>query len=444
MKELLRIEKGTVEGYLNHYCLTVYQGDILYIQSFSEKNLKVLQDVLSGERQLESGQIYLNEKKIESYNTGTAREYGIYTVTFGREFVDHMSIAENMKRIMPLYRVYSRCENSRQIREYLRKEQFFLNEQMPVWSLSDGERKKLGVLRAKLFGARFVILDLNRGQIEGKTADEICQLILKLQQEGITFLILSSHYTEISRIATRTQYFSKGQDVKEWWVMTEEQREMLANGELFFRSNEKRAKKDVRVFTGIYDYEWEMTSGIWNFLSYVKKNNPEVWERYIGVEVPAEGKVFEKGTVIVPRDGAELLLDNLSIGENLTILAGKRIATGRYGKIHKKYQQILEQDFYRKLQLPDSVKKISELSLLQRKILFISRFELLHPKEIILESPYGDLSWEDTMALESYLQELDQKGIRIIYVAQAMDRMPHDCRYIIHVKKGKNAKITTF
>lgn len=443
MKELVRIEKGTLGEHLKQYCMTIYEGDIMYIQSFSERSLKVLQDILSGERQLESGRMYLNEKPVNGYNMNAAREYGIYTVTFGREFVDNMSIAENLKPIMPAYRLYSRRENDRRIEAYLKQEQIFHNEKMPVWSLSEGERKRLGVLRAKLFGAKLVILDMTRAQIEGKIADEICYLILKLREEGITFLILSSHYSEISRVATRTQYFSRGRDVKEWGLMTDAQREKLANGDLFFLHNGQKEKSNSRIFTGIYDYDWEMSEGIWKFLKYVKEKNPEIWDKYIGAEIPGDGKVYEKDTVIIPRDSADMLLENLSIGENLTILAGRRIATGKYGVIHKKYQQILEEDFYRRMHLKPSVKRVNELSLLQRKILFVSRFELLHPKIIILESPYGDMDWEEMADFEHYLQGLVEKGIRIIYVAQNLERMTQDCHHIINLKKGINAKIAT-
>lgn len=437
------MEQVVVEGCLDRYCLTVYEGDIVCVQSFFQNSLWALMEILSGKRGPERGQLYMDEREVKDFGIAEAKRDGVYVVTFGMEFVEQMTIAENLKRMETPFRLYSVRKNEEKVRDYFRREGVELDPRMPVWKLTDGERRKMGLLRAKLFGARLVILDLSRIQLEGKTAEEICEMVRKMNGEGMTFLILSSKYTPIARVANRIQYLESGRDVKEWREPDEALSEQIRSGDLFFHRTRNGPGKSGGLFVGLYDYEWEISGGIWSYLERVRRDSPEIWEKHIGIRIPREGEVCLDGTVIIPRNSGALLLENLSVGENLTIAAGRRIAQGRYGMIHPRLQKRLVEDYYRRQGLKRDLRQVGELTRVQRKILSVERWALTRPEAIFLELPYMEMNSEEITEFSRYLSSLYERGIRILYLSKSMETITGDCRLVIQTVNGTGAKIDT-
>lgn len=433
MKELLRIEYGSLNHSLSGYCLSVYEGDVMYIQSFSDKSLHCLLDVLLGRRTLDSGKIYFREKEISRFDSNLAREYGIYAVTFGMEFAENMSIAENLKPVRPPFRLYSARKNRKQIQAYLEQAGIGLDAQMPVWKLTEGERKKLGVFRAKLFGSSFVILDMTSTQLEDRIAEEICGMVRAMRQEGMTFLILSSRYTPVAEAANRMQYISRGYDRKEWRNLSGNVRETMAPLNLLKTGGGPAAVRGESAAGGLYVYDRELSGEVWDYLVRLKEERPDIWDRYIRAEIPPRGEPCAGSTVVIPGESGELLFPSLSVDDNLTIAAGKRIADGKYGLIRRRLQRKLAADYRKEQRLDDSVKYISDLTRVQRKILSVARWELVRPEVMILERPCSDIDAEESAVFNAYLMRLVRRGIRVICLTESQDAPAADGFPIVRV-----------
>lgn len=441
MKEIVRIEKGYFGNELRHYNFSIYEGEVVYIQSLSEQSIKILSGILSGNQKLEKGKLFISEKEIADYGVDTARAEGIYTVTFGNEFYSEASIAQNLEPLKPFYKLFSKQKINSHIQKYMREENMDFEPETPVWQLDDMDKKCLGVLKAKLYHARLVIIDLRNEIFEGIGVEKLGGMIRKLNTEGITFLILSSSYSSLSCLAGRIQYLHQGRALKEWENPSESVMEKLRCVN-FFQST-AAAGYEKRLI-GIYDYEIDLGSSFWNFLKLVKENNREIWEKYIPISLPADGEAFSQGTVIIPRNSQNLLLKDLTIGENLTIAAKERISHGKEGVIIKRLEKRVVESFYREHEIPNEAMYVEQLSNLQRKILSIARWELTKPKTIVLELPYQSVGSTDSPYLRDYLFRLAQKGIRIIYFSKVIENMQEDCNLIIQTHNGCSAKTDTF
>lgn len=441
MKEIVRIEKGYFGNELRHYNFSIYEGEIVYIQSLSEQSIKILSGILSGNQKLEKGKLSVSEKEIADYGVDTARAEGLYTVTFGNEFYSEASVAENLEPLKPFYKLYSKQKINNHIQKYMLEENMDFDPETPVWQLDDMDKKCLGVLKAKLYHARLVIIDLRNEIFEGIGVEKLGGIIRKMNTEGITFLILSSSYSSLSGLAGRIQYLHQGRALKEWENPSESVMEKLRCGN-FFRST-AAAGYEKRLI-GIYDYEVDLGSSFWNFLKLIKENNREVWEKYIPISLPADGEAFSQGTVIIPRNSQNLLLKDLTIGENLTIAAKDRVSYATGGVIIKRLEKRVVESFYREHEIPNEAMYVEQLSNLQRKILSIARWELTKPKTIVLELPYQSVGSTDSPYLRDYLLRLAQKGIRIIYFSKVIEDMQQDCNLIIQTHNGCSAKIDTF
>ncbi len=80
--------------------------------------------------------------------------------------------------------------------------------------LSGGERQRVAIARALANNPGFLLMDEPTGNIDSKTANEIIQLIEKLNKEGVTIIIVT-HDPHIASQAKRSVQMIDGLIVKE-------------------------------------------------------------------------------------------------------------------------------------------------------------------------------------------------------------------------------------
>lgn len=76
--------------------------------------------------------------------------------------------------------------------------------------LSGGERGRVAVARALVTQPQLVLADEPTGNLDQSTARSVAQLLLKLQQEENTMLIVVTHSTELASLLQRRMYLDNG------------------------------------------------------------------------------------------------------------------------------------------------------------------------------------------------------------------------------------------
>ena len=454
MKELLRITHGMQdqagEDALYDYNLEVYEGEILYIQGMPGNGIRTLMNIFAGDCALKSGKLLLNGKEVSGYNRDGAFLHGIYTITAERDLVETLTVAENLEaiRYLPFSgSLYNRKRSTRRVKKYLEQEGVHISAEDYVWTIGSKDRKRLSILKAKMHGARLIILDAMNELYEGKEAEEICSLIQKANREGITFVILTQHYNMLAEIADRIQLVSRGIDLKEWRELSDRIRNVLRDPMGYQQESGKpgsgAGQKCFSGFLGLYDYEWETEREFRNYLVLLRRENEALWNAEIWAELPEKGFVAGRGTVLIPQDSAEKLLMNLSIADNLILPIPRRVSRSCIGLIPKHIEKNIADRFYTVTGVDAAKTEICELDRVERKILSIYRWAASHPKVMILERPYSGFHPEEVQRIRNFLQDLEQKGIRIIYFSKAFDEMQLDCEKILISHNGRSAKMTT-
>jgi ABC-2 type transport system ATP-binding protein len=92
---------------------------------------------------------------------------------------------------------------------------YLYNDKKKAANFSLGMRQRLGIAMALLGDPQFLILDEPMNGLDPAGIVEIRELILKLNKQGITFLISSHILTELSLVATKYGIISKGKIVEE-------------------------------------------------------------------------------------------------------------------------------------------------------------------------------------------------------------------------------------
>ena len=76
--------------------------------------------------------------------------------------------------------------------------------------LSGGQQQRVAVARALANNPRFLLMDEPTGNVDSKTAHEVIALIRKLNQDGVT-IILVTHDQNLSKEARRTIHVMDGE-----------------------------------------------------------------------------------------------------------------------------------------------------------------------------------------------------------------------------------------
>lgn len=453
MKELLRIAHAEGDrdagSLLRDYNMEIDEGEILYIQGSDGSGIREIAGILSGDLRLYGGQIYIDGQRTEEYSRNIAFEKHFFPVSADGSMIYNLTVAENME-VLRSRCIFLKPYNSKRIEKSV---DYFLQERGIKISadargslLCTEEEVILSLLKAKLHGARLVILEVLNGVFEGTYAGEICSLLKELCSEGISFIVLSSAYSHFAEIAARIQFVYRGRDLKEWNKLNGEVIKLLKNQnpDTFSGRNKSLDEEEAAVkgnFLGIYDYEWTNDKSIWDFLKEVQMYNTSVWKERFNVLLPDRGIGIDQDVLVIPKESGNLWFDNMSIEDNLLMPIPEKIAGSRYGIIRRNRKEHVLSRFYDLFHIEKKIKEIEALSKVQRKLFSIYRFELCRPKTIFLENPYWGMDQDEIMQVRKYLINIQKSGCRIICCSKSIDEMKADCNVVIQTDNAKNARV---
>lgn len=448
MEELLRISGAVkeTEGMeaLRDYTLEVYRGDILYIQGVPGSGVRTLARLFAGECTLQRGRLYLHGQEILAPDRLSFWQHGLYAIAAQRDLVEKMTVAENLEAIRYLpncMKIYRQKESREKVAAFLRERGIDVPPSALVWSLRGGDRAQLSLIKARMHGARLIVLDTTKELYEGQEARALCEMIRRENRAGITFVILSECYSAFARVATRIQLVDQGRDIKEWTELTARVESVLRGSTPLKR--QKKSGKEHAPFLGIFDPAWERRGSFWDYLRELRSENPDIWAKYLNIEIPEDGCCRAGNTVVIPRESGEMLLSNLSIADNLILPCAARVAVNRLGMIPRHVRRSVDMRFRARFGLPTGLQRVEQLDRVSRKILSIYRYELLRPAAMVLESPYAGMMSSEAMRLRQYLWELADGGIRVLCFARSADVWMEDCPVIVVAHNAKDAKIST-
>lgn len=448
MEELLRLTGAVREAdgaqALRDYALEVFGGDIVYVQGAPGSGVRTLVGLLAGECALEAGTLLLDGEPVQESGRLPFWRHGVYVITAERDLVEGMTVAENLEAVRYLpncLRLYRREESETRVAAFLCRQGVDVPAGAPVWSLSRSDRLRLSLLKARMHGARLIVLDATRDFYEGSEAQALCGMIRRENREGTAFLILSECFCAFAAVATRIQLVDRGRDMKEWPACTPHVEQVL-RGTAPHRGQEAQGREG-RPFLGLYDSAWDRRESFWAYLRAVRDAHSALWRDVLDVEIPPEGESVCGGTVLIPEGSGELLPLTLSVADNLILSCPGRVSGNRLGLISRRVQRSMEARFCARFGVTPGLRSPGELIRVDRKILSIERFALLRPEAIVLESPYAGMMSDEVARLRLYLRELAGEGIRIICFSRSLELLLADCSRVIVLSNGRNAKMST-
>jgi ABC-type sugar transport system ATPase subunit len=215
---------GTIRA-LNKVSLTLERKEILGLVGDNAAGKSTLMKVLIGLYAPDEGEIYVENKKIDTstYNPSEARKIGIEMVFQDMALVPTLDVVENMflgKELTKQFKVLDRKIMSQKTLAILEED---LNIKMKsndlkrkIRSFSGGQRQAVSIGRALLWNPKVLILDEPTASLSIAATESLLKTIKKLREErGISIIIISHRLPEVFSIADRIMVLRAGEKIGE-------------------------------------------------------------------------------------------------------------------------------------------------------------------------------------------------------------------------------------
>ena len=192
----------------------IYEGEFVFIVGASGAGKTTILKLLLGEYKPSNGEIVVDGKKL---STLSRREIPGYRQKIGIVFQDfkllnERTVRENIE--IPLA-VKNVPEPEWQIRVDKILELVGLSQRAELFpsQLSGGEVQRVAIARALVTNPKFIFADEPTGNLDWETADQIMELLARINKEGKTVIVTSHHKSLIEKLKKRVVEMKNGKIV---------------------------------------------------------------------------------------------------------------------------------------------------------------------------------------------------------------------------------------
>jgi ribose transport system ATP-binding protein len=211
-EEVLRVENLTYANDFRDISFSAHKGEILGVTGLLGDGRRELFEAIFGSGEIDTGTIYLKGEKIAVKNTTDALKKGIGYLPKDRKengIIKDMDVFENASIVTwPLFDNWGIIDRERQEKEFkqqVEKLRIKMDQKTDsINSLSGGNQQKIVLAKWLIANPDLFILNNPTQGVDVGAKEDIYDIILKLAEEDIAVIILSSEAKEIIRICDRT------------------------------------------------------------------------------------------------------------------------------------------------------------------------------------------------------------------------------------------------
>jgi simple sugar transport system ATP-binding protein len=216
--EVLRAEHisksyGAVTA-LTDVTLRLNRGEVLGLIGDNGAGKSTLLKIFCGFQQPDSGRILVNGEEVTFRSVMHARSIGVDVVYQDLALVNELSVYHNMflNREQVRWRLLSNRSMRRIAQEHLNEMGVnFPSINVPVASLSGGQRQAIAVARAVFGNAKILLLDEPLAAMGAKEVAMILDVIRDLKRKGdVSIIIIAHNYGQVLEICDRVNLLQHG------------------------------------------------------------------------------------------------------------------------------------------------------------------------------------------------------------------------------------------
>lgn len=432
---------------LNSVDLRVMPGKTHALVGRNGAGKSTLVSMITGLAQPDSGEIFFNGQKAPPINQPEKWREHVACVYQKSTVIPGLSVAENLlinrQDFGNRWITWSRLH--REAKAILDEWEIDVDVRAEAGSLDVESRQLMEIARSLSYGARFIILDEPTAMLDGKAIARLFERMRKLQAQGITFLFISHHLSEVYEICQEVSVYRDAKHIITASVDELDQRGLIEamTGETY--QQKQYQKRDISKAI-IFATDKVSKAGRYHHIDLAIHKGEMVGivgnggcgkvglaESIVGLISPDEGQfllddkgyqagsvsaAIEAGIGFVPQDRHyEGFVPEMSIEENATMTILPKLS--HYGFIDRKKRHQLANEWIAHLDVKTygATQAVEGLSGGNQQKVVQARAMANQPKLLVMISPTAGVDIKSKETLLDYVKqnsEQEQTGVLIV------------------------------
>ncbi len=193
----------------------LYPGEVVGLLGHNGAGKSTLIKCLSGAYKADSGDVYINGKKVVINNPRDARRHNIETIYQTLALADNLDAASNLflgREIIGPGGFLDDSKMEAETRKIMgRLNPNFTKFSEPVSALSGGQRQSVAIARAVYFDAKILIMDEPTAALGPQESEMVAELIQELKKQGLGIFLIEHDIHNVMKLCDRASVMKNGQ-----------------------------------------------------------------------------------------------------------------------------------------------------------------------------------------------------------------------------------------
>ena len=422
----------------------------------------------------DSGEIYIDGKKVSYKDPKDALDSGVAMVHQELNQVSMRSVAENIMlgRFPNKYGIIDHKKMNQETQDLFDRLGLNFDPKKIIGKYSVAERQLIEIAKAVSYDAKILVLDEPTSSLTESEVDKLFEIINKLRTQGVGIIYISHKMEEILSISDFVTVMRDGKfiDCKPASELSKDEIIKLMVGRKIDATSLKTDEYiqdeimlEVKNLSGKYkptvtDISFTLQKGeILGVAGLVGSRRTELVETIFGLRQKESGQIFIHGKEVQNKDPIE------AIKNGFALVTEERRATGifPYAAIRlnatianiKKYSKhsiisdkALKEDTDKviesmEVKTPSQSTKIMNLSGGNQQKVIIGRWLLTDPDVLLLDEPTRGIDVGAKYEIYKLIGDLAKEGKSVIFISSEMAELQMVCNRIMVMSNGRLAGI---
>ena len=452
--------------------IDLYAGEVLGLMGENGAGKSTLIKMLSGAEVMDSGEIYINEHKVDINSPKSAQENGVSVIYQELITMDTLSVAENIfvgqlpiNKTTQLIDWKTAEKKSSDVLSLLNSK---ISPKSIVGTLSIYEKQIVEVAKAIHKNAKVLIMDEPTAALSEKDSKSLFEVIDKLKIQGVGIIYISHRIEEVFNITDRVSVMRDGKFIGTKTTKGAEKKEiisMMIGRELnqFFPEIKSEKKgvvlkiSDLNINGIIENINFEVHRGeIVGLFGLVGSGCLNIARSIIGIDEIDNGEIHIDGKKVAikgPKNSMEnkigfipidrkhegLTLD-FSVKQNLSLQSLEHLGSGFI--IKDSIENSIAEKWIKKLEIktPNVDVQVKNLSGGNQQKIVLGKTLETNPEILVVVEPTRGVDVGAKMDIYKMLENLCQQGVAIILVSTDVPEILSISHRVLVVSTGKIRK----
>ena len=459
---------------LDDVSFNVYKGKVNVLVGENGAGKSTLMKILSGVERQSSGEIYLNNNKLNIFSTNDAEKNSIGIIHQELNLFPNLTVHENIFMGHEMLDRYKIIDTKKQIKitnELLLKLNQDIDAKTLVESLRIGQQQIIEIAKALAKKTKILIMDEPSSALSKKEVSVLFNVIEELKKQEVTIIYISHKLEEIMQIGDVITILRDSKFICEElinkidipWIT-----ENMVGMKSFEAVNTQKVKKGPKIIELksislkkkeseeyiLDDVNFNSSSGeILSIYGLMGSGRTELLEIIMGLNKDFQGEIYledkilkassiseriSDGIVLVPEDRqGQGLVQSLSILSNTLLSKISRRFKDFYLNAKSEKKIVTKAIEYLGIKVSNYNNVITSLSGGNQQKVVIAKSLETEPRLLMLDEPTRGIDIGAKQEIFYIMKKLAEKGLSIIFVSSEIKEVLAVADRVIVLAKGK-------